>query len=435
MITNINSLPINSTRIHRVLLIMSFSPPYEEYSDKEYPTPHVWDTPQSKQVVIFGFDWQDLMLKALVEVSPELVCEVWQPDLNADKEYWATLQKGLVHRNFPAKRIKRIKRGKSVWEMYSSSILERVKKEDAPDTLFILPVNYLEKWGKDIIISVKCNPILYCNFLNARLMLPNPIYMRNPLKMANRLLINREKKTWLSRVKHLLIGISNPEAAEKLREMYPQMEMHSLRLGFDENYWKQVVEKDEARRLLGIPLEDYVIVLSQRLVPVYQVDRFVEALSRVAVSKPFTCYVTGHGTRDYERYLAQKIKECNMEQAVSLVGRVPDHELRLYFIAADLFVAVPLVFGGSNGAVKCMALEKPIFHVESGFSYEFLKEHRAGVFVASTDYNGWTAALEDVINGKEIAVVPRKTVVDRFSWKAAGQELHNAIRQIEGTTR
>jgi len=414
----------------KIVMIMTFSPAYQEWANKPCPTTNCWTTSRGETVAIPGEDWQDLLLKALVENYSEYECEVWQPDFHADRVYSAQLQDRLVHRNFPGLRIKRWKRGKPVGENFSRPMLRWLRKQDSPDTVFLVPVNLYDVWVKKMILSVRFSHILYYNFLNTSLMLPRPLDPCQPLKAANRWLINREQKRWLGRVEHLLVANDNPGALSRLLEIYPGIRPHYFGWGLDLDFWKPVRSKAEARERLGVAPDKFMIVLAQRLVPPYQVDRFIEALARVRSGRESVCYVAGHGTREYEAWLRDLADSLGMKGRVLFVGRVPDEDLRDYFLAADLFADVPITTGGSGSAVKCMALGTPILHITAGYSYEFLKEQGAGIFVSPTDYEGWTRTLKEVMGGKEVKRVSRRAVEECFSWAATGRSLHQAIRQV-----
>jgi glycosyltransferase involved in cell wall biosynthesis len=413
-----------------LIFLIPFSPPYDVY--KTLPEENSWITENGKVVHIFGYDFGDLFLKALTQYYADYNCEIWQPDLVADKIYTAQLQERVIHRNFPAKKIKVFKRYKFFEDIYSNEILKWAKRYDGKDTIFMLPIIPERLIEKKIIISLKQSKVLYYNFLNSERILPSKVNTLNPLKRINRLLINYNKMKWLKKVKNLLSVNDNPKAQEKLKIMIPNINIFLFRTGLDCDYWRPVVDKVEARRILNIPQDSFVILLSQRLVPEYQVDKFIECLTKVKAEREFICYITGHGTLEYESYLNELVIKHKLEEKVHFVGYVEDDVLRNYFIAADLFVTVPYMFAGSYGATKCTAIGTPILHVTMGGSYEFLKKHNAGEFVSPYNYEEWSKKLEDIINGKiKVKTVPREEVVNYYSWKRTADDLHYALMNLK----
>ncbi len=410
----------------RIIFIITFSTKISEYENQPWPK-HVWSNPGGEMVGIWGLEWGDLILKSVAGHYPNYECEVWQPDLRADKVYSAHLQDRLVHRKFPAKMRNFFKTYRFINELYSDIIRVNVREFDTKQTVFMLPSTVRSNWMKDIVGDVKNAKVLYYNLLNDCIMLPSTISSTNPFKAMNHYLLNREKVQWLGSMNNLLTGNSNPEAVEQIRSDYPQMNIFPLTLGVDLEFWRRDKTKKESRVYLGIDPDCYVLVLSQRLVPEYQVDRFIETIAAVKAERPFCCYITGHGSGEYEKYLHDLVQQHQLQDRIQFVGFVSDEKLRDYFIAADIFATLAKMFAGSNGAIKAMALETPILHVNMGVSYEFLKEHGAGVYVSPTNYGGWVERIQDLINGMQVNTIPRDIVISHFSWRKTADQIHHAV--------
>lgn len=413
----------------KIIFIISFSPNYAQWEDKPRPE-FCWENNSGKWIGIWGFDWGDLMLKALAECYPANEYEVWQPDLRADKEYAAILKSNLMHRNFPARMRKRLYRGKISNEIYSSELVREVMTENMDNTVVMLPTTVRTPWIADIIKAANKTKIIYYNFLNSSLMLPIEIETIHPLKIINRLLINRERLNWLQKIDGLLTTNDNPLAIERLLQLNPNMKVFYFYWGIDIEYWKPYITKEQARKELGLDAGEFILLLSQRLVPVYQIDRFIEVMSRTSTSREFQCYITGHGLKDYEKYLEDLVKNLGLSEKILFMGFLPDDLLRKYMIAADLFVTVPKMFAGSGGAAKALAIGTPVMHVNMGYTYEYLKEQNAGEFVAPKDYGEWEAKLKRIIDGMPVKTVPREEVERAFSWENTANSIYSAVKQM-----
>ena len=411
----------------KIIFVIPFSPKYAEYADKPKPK-YNWDTKDGQWVGIWGYDWGDLHLKSLVEYYNNYDCEVWQPDLRADKIYSAELCNKLVHRNFPAKMIKRFSRFKFREEIYSQSIIDELKNYDDYNTVIMLHATVRTKWMVSILGSIRNAKHIYYIYINVSKLLPLKISCLNPLKALSTYLINKEKLQWLKNMNILLTSYSDSEAVKKAEQINPNLKASKFVWGLDLDYWYPVIDKEAARKKLKIPAEAFVILLSQRLVPEYQVDRFIEVIAQIKPVKPFVCYITGFGLPDYKSYLQGLVESFGLNNKICFVGYVSDEELRDYMIAADLFVTVPTIFGGSGGALKEMAIGRPIFTVCSGSTYYFLKEQNAGIFVSPSDYEEWRHKLESIINGEIIVkTVKREIVTNYYSWKKTAEQTKKAI--------
>jgi glycosyltransferase involved in cell wall biosynthesis len=413
----------------KVILLITFSPKYAEYENKPRPR-YCWQLPRGKWVGIWGMDFGDLMLKALVDHYPDYDCEVWQPDLRADRVYAAKLQERLVHKNFPARIRKVCKRCKLSRETYSKEMLREAKRQSTSGTVFLLPVMSKTKWFRKFKNNIKTSYVLRVHGLSSSLLLGNFSRSRNILKTVNRWRLSREHAAIMREVQHLLITNDDPQAISLVEEKYPWINLFHFVWGLDLDYWKPICSKWEARENLGIEQEDFVILLSQRLVPAYQVDKFLQALSAISAPRKFMCYITGHGLREYEQYLVELNVSLHLQDRVVFTGYVSGEDLRSYLIAADIFVTVPRMCAGSGGAIKSMALGTPVLHVTSGSSYVFLKENNAGVFVDAEDYKGWVGVLEEIMNGRNVNVVPRSVVEAHYSWENTARQVDNAIRSL-----
>ena len=270
--------------------------------------------------------------------------------------------------------------------------------------------------------------LIHYNFVSTKLLLVNSPGTLNPIKYAHRFSIAWEKKKWLNRVSNLLTPNDNPEALKELKYRYPDINVFLFETGLDFDFWKPVMSREQARTKLDIPQGSFVIVLSQRLVPEYQVDKFIKVMAQIKSDQKIFCYITGHGLKDYEQYLVRLVDECGLQDRIRFIGYVPEEIIRLYLLAADLFAHLPVISAGSGAAVKAMALGVPILHVDSGSTCEFLKENSAGVIVKSIDYRQWVEVLTRIIEGKMIITPSREEVINFFNWAKTAREIDNAIQ-------
>jgi glycosyltransferase involved in cell wall biosynthesis len=410
----------------KVIFLITFSPKYDEYANKSRPEWN-WDTDNGSWVGIWGSDWGDLIGKALANYSEDVEYEVWQVDVRADKIYTAELDRRLVHKNFPSKEIKYFRGLKISVYTYSKEIIECTKHNNKRNVTYFIPSTVNDPFIKELLSSIDKATIIYYNFLNNKLLLPDIEKSYNPLRLVHRYLLRKRKLNELRNIKYLLTYNDNSEALNILKANFPHIHINYFGLGLDCEYWKQDKTVEEARRYLNIPFDRYIIFLSQRLVPEYQIDKFIQTISKVTVVNNYRCYISGHGTKMYERYLTELVKEYNLEDMIHFVGYVSNEDLKNYFIACDIFATVPIMFAGSDGVKKAMAINKPVVHVTLGGTYEFLRENNAGIFLNPTDYNQWRRVFEEIIDGKEINTVPREKVVREFSWEKTAKEFLYAI--------
>ncbi len=124
----------------RIINIMNHEPNYVAFSDK--PRPEVnWDVPKRSWVGIWGYEWQDLIGNYVLKRHRDVQYEVWQPDYRADKVYSHTFDNGLVHKNFPARKVLfpfGLKLRKAI---FSKDIITALKEIDTTHQNIVLQIN------------------------------------------------------------------------------------------------------------------------------------------------------------------------------------------------------------------------------------------------------------------------------------------------------
>jgi glycosyltransferase involved in cell wall biosynthesis len=413
----------------RIVFVITFTPRYKEYETKPKPE-HNWLTASGSWVGVWGYDFGDLIGKAVTQHYQDVEYEVWQPDYRADRIYAAQIGDRLVHRLFPAKR--RIYRygARPRGCVYSKPMVKHAAACTSDDIALLIPATVITPFVDQLIAALPRARIIHYNFLNSSKMLPRYENTVNPVNLLHRWLISRQKNLRLIQISNLLTTNDNPGALEELQVAFPSIKVLKFVMSFDLSYWKRDKNREQARACLDIPTDMFIIVLSQRLIPDYQIDRFIEALSRVSTKQAYCCYVTGHGLPEYEQYLKDLTKRYGLENKLRFVGYVRDEELRTYLMAADLFATLATLSAGSGGAVKAMALEVPVLHSQTGSTYEFLRTHDCGAFVDPTDHKQWTATLEGLIKGRPVGVVPRDIVANHYSWVQTAEAVYDGISAI-----
>lgn len=410
---------------------MGFSPKYEEYGNKPKPE-HNWTTPAGTWVGIWGGDWGDLLLRALAKYHPEYECEVWRPDLRADKVYSVQFEPGFVHRCYPAVMRRYFRRCRFVRKIFSPGILDQVGEHDRKDTVFLVSIKSHMTYINKIIKTLKNAKLIHYNFINSEYMLPNYGKNTNLFKTAGQFISNRSKIRGVKSIRNLLTMNDNPDALSRLKELSPSINIFNFMWGYDLDFWRPIISKTEARESLGISKDKYVILLSQRLVPEYQIDEIIIALSEISASKEFLCIITGHGLNDYEFYLNDLVARHKMQDKIFFVGYVSDELLRKYFIAADLFVNLPINSAGSAGALKATMTGTPVLIIPKGALYMFLQSQDAGEFVDPNDHLIWAEKLLHIIEGRtKIKVPSRNALTEYFSWENNVKDLTYAIENAK----
>jgi teichuronic acid biosynthesis glycosyltransferase TuaC len=124
-----------------------------------------------------------------------------------------------------------------------------------------------------------------------------------------------------------------------------------------ERFWP--VEKEEARRRLGIPSDSFVIVSVGALIPVKGHHFLILAFASISKRYPRSrLYIVGEGPS--RRELEALIRKEKMEQRVLLVGKKPNDVLKYWYSAANVSCLVSSREGWANVLLESMACGTPV---------------------------------------------------------------------------
>jgi glycosyltransferase involved in cell wall biosynthesis len=405
---------------------MSHPPAYKLYENEPRPPVH-WNTPGGQWVGIWGYDWADILAREVLNATNGFEYEVWQPDLRANTVYAHTFDEGWVHKLFPAKAKYRFYGLKRRKEIYSRSML--------------LELNKLKKRHNEVVLHLgvddSCLPRLLLSYGYGRFPIVNQSYgdfaqpfrqveRESILKTAHQWLIRMNHKQYYSRISDIIILKS--EGVNVLRQN-TSVHIHKARWGIDFREWSIDKSKEEARDLLDIPLDKYVIFSSSRLTSIKQIDRLVEVLRDIK-KRNYICYISGHGTEEDENELKRLVEESGMQNHVVFIGYVDVDTLRNYYLAADLFISTSISEAGPYSSMLAAALERPIMTTDTGVMSEVLKKKGAGCILPVYNYHVWRRQISKAISGWKIRTLRRSEVISMFSWNCIAKDYAEIYKKV-----
>jgi glycosyltransferase involved in cell wall biosynthesis len=397
----------------KVINIMSHPPAYGIVENE--PRPEVnWDAPAGRWLGIWGKDWHDLLGHEILKITDELEYEVWQPDYRADKIYTHRFDYGLVHKLFPA-RIKKYRDGLRINQaIFSAPILGMLEplSEDGQPHVLHLDASFSPMSDRIVSRFYQRIPMVHQFYGDFKSYFFRK-KQKNILKAFHQSLRERKLSNYFSKFRNVLT--CRTEHLDLLRENL-KARVHTISWGIDFDYWSRDKSKEEARELLHIPQDKFVILSSSRLYPVKQIDKLIEVLGSLS-NRDFRCYITGHGTDAYEGELKELAKRRNVQDHVIFVGFLSTDILKDYYLASDLFTSTSASEMGPHSAELAMAAGVPVMATDTGMVGLILKENNSGVVLPVDDYRRWADELEKAVSGRKIKPVPRDIV--RFIFDGA----------------
>lgn len=123
--------------------------------------------------------------------------------------------------------------------------------------------------------------------------------------------------------------------------------------GVNREIYKRQYTKEEARKILGIENNKFVIFTLRRLEYRMGIQNAIKAITKMSIEKKDNTLLLVGGKGNY----GEKLKKIAMEKKVDCIfaGFIPDDKINLYFCASDLFI-VPSVDLEGFGLVNLESL-------------------------------------------------------------------------------
>lgn len=185
---------------------------------------------------------------------------------------------------------------------------------------------------------------------------------------------------------------------------------------------KDQIEKNTARKRLGLLMDEPIILSVTRLVERKGIDTAIRAIARVQAETSCMYAVIGEGA-DSERL---KIIEKETGAQVHWLGAVDEETKALWYAAADIFLLPVRDTGNDMEGFGIVYLEAamaglPSIAGKSGGASEAVLDGKTGIVIEPENVHAVTTAISELIHDTEKRVVLGKSGRERalreFQWK------------------
>ena len=179
------------------------------------------------------------------------------------------------------------------------------------------------------------------------------------------------------------------------------------------------LDQGDARRELGLPEHDRILLSVGTLNEGKGHHRILEALPEILRAHPDTLYVIVGGERRGDNYrptLDRLVERHGLQGHVRMVGERPHRELPRWLAAADVFCLATRSEGWSNAIMEALACGRPVVATRVGGNPEIVRTDDLGILVPPEHdalVGGIKAALERRWDREAIAAHARG-----YSWDA-----------------
>ncbi len=183
-------------------------------------------------------------------------------------------------------------------------------------------------------------------------------------------------KLTLANVDHI-IAVSN-DLKRKIVTTHnvPESRITVLPNGVDFNKFP-FMTRYEARKQLGLPLGNKILLTVARLSPEKALHTMIEAFSCIEEKKDISLYILGDGPEKI--HLENLVRQKGMERQISLVGSVPHGMIHLWMNSADIFLLSSLREGSPVVIGEAFACGTPVVASSVGGVPDLIVNDRLGM--------------------------------------------------------
>ncbi len=235
-----------------------------------------------------------------------------------------------------------------------------------------------------------------------------------------------------------------PQIFEDLRSHYqaPVEKMSILPYGFN-SVEIHPVEKDKAREILKLDLNEKILLQVGRITPRKGLDIALKGLARLKQKHKIAAklVIVGGETEgsvssaDTEIFKLQKLaKELQIENSVQFVGRCKREDLKLYYSAADVFVMTPSCESFGLTALEAMACGTPVIGSNIGGLKFTVVHEQTGYLVPTEHPDALAQRLNQILTTpgllKEMSILAQRRAHQHFTWTKVARQMNSLFEKM-----
>ena len=132
----------------------------------------------------------------------------------------------------------------------------------------------------------------------------------------------------------------------------------------------QLINKEEFKKKLGIPLNKTILLTVSRLVDWKKVDRTINALSKIKDKNKYFLLIVGDGAE--RKRLEALVQNLGLNDYIRFEGAIKNDDVFKYMEIADIFLSFYDLSNVGNPLLEALALSKPIITYNVGDTYKVI---------------------------------------------------------------
>lgn len=212
--------------------------------------------------------------------------------------------------------------------------------------------------------------------------------------------------------------------------------------GFDPNeIWP--VDKDQARKAVGLPQDEFIVLQLGRMVPRKGVETVVRGFARLVKGNDIRArlVIVGGETKDPDPLKTPEIgrlqkiaQEEGVDERVTFTGRRGREAIKHYYSAADVFVSTPWYEPFGITPVEAMACGTPVIGSRVGGIKYSVRDGETGYLIPPKDPEALAERLDYLFhNPKELQRLSQKALKRAntlFTWQKVAALIGSLYEEI-----
>jgi glycosyltransferase involved in cell wall biosynthesis len=199
------------------------------------------------------------------------------------------------------------------------------------------------------------------------------------------------------------------------------------------------VNKSVARRLLGLPTDEKILLQLGRMVPRKGVDTVITALSKIKCKDAAVRLLVVGGDADTAQELIrlqELASQLDISDRVFFLGQKSREELKYYYAAADLFITTPWYEPFGITPLEAMACGTPVVGSKVGGIKFSVADGHTGALVPPKDPDALAARVNALLRAPGLLTEMSTNAIRRinklFTWELVAQDMQTVYEKIIG---
>lgn len=163
---------------------------------------------------------------------------------------------------------------------------------------------------------------------------------------------------------------------------------------------KQNVYPAKKKSELGLPEDKLILSTIGRLLKRKDYPETLQIINRLKDQIPVQLLIMGEGPE--EENIRAKINELNLQDSVTLLGRVNDEEKFQYLSVSDIYVSTAIHEGFGIVFLEAMECGLPVVCYNRGGQADFLQDGKTGFLIELGDVESFSLKLGELLKHRDL---------------------------------